>query len=193
MRAGIPRIYAMKNTLAIVSLSVMFGATLFPFSVFAEVTPDGALIPTRTGTAAVLESGPGEGSESAVALEASADTQQPFLTETATSAVAITGDAHIQSVALATSSVTIVYPVKARLFGIFSTTLQARARVETDGSVEINYPWYSFLYSSNQAETLTRLETVGRAASTLNTDHLTTVQQLALLGLMHEALQISLR
>ena len=104
----------------------------------------------------------------------------------------VQADAQIGDIALATSSVSLSYPVRARLFGIIPTTLNARTQVESDGTVRIRYPWYSFFFSTDQAEIETKLAAVGKAIQTLGGSSLTLQQQVTLLTLMHAALQSSL-
>ena len=105
---------------------------------------------------------------------------------------AIDGDIQVTHVSLASTSVSMTYPVRARLFGIFPMTLTAEAQVDAGGAVELYYPWYSFLFATDQAAIQTKLKTVGTAASAYNTGTFTANQPLALLSLMHAAFQSSL-
>ena len=101
-------------------------------------------------------------------------------------------DTRASDIAVTAASVGMTYPVKAKLFGVLPITLQAKVQVASDGSVTIHYPWYVFLFSTDQAELQTKLEAVGRAASTWDTNTLTAGQQTTLLVLVHTALQSNL-
>ena len=103
----------------------------------------------------------------------------------------VAGDTNITNVALSKTSVGITYPVQAKLFGIFPLTLTAHTEIANDGSVSIQYPWYTFLFSSNQAQVETKLKAIGQVADTWNTDSLSGQQQLALLALVHSAFKSS--
>ncbi len=100
-------------------------------------------------------------------------------------------DAQTSQVAMSSTSVALTYPVNAKLFGVFPLTLSAQAMVASNGSVEVRYPWYSFLFSTDRAQIDTKVEAVGKAASTFETESLNTNQQVVLLALLHAALKSS--
>lgn len=102
-------------------------------------------------------------------------------------------DTKVEGMELATTSVSLIYPVRARLFGVFPTTLSAEATVVSNGSVKLKYPWYGFFFATNQAEIQTKLEAVGKVVGAFASSTLTTQQQVTLLTLMHAALQSSLQ
>lgn len=129
----------------------------------------------------------------AAAPHAYAQPLAPVSTELAAAATtAVGGDTNVTGVALASTSVSLAYPVRARLFGVIPVTLTARAQVEPSGAAEIKYPWYGFLFSTDDAAIQTKLQVVGAAARAYNTDAFAPDQQLALLSLMHAALQNTL-
>ena len=111
---------------------------------------------------------------------------QAYATEEALS------DTQVKNVQLATTSVSITYPVTARLFGIFPTMLHGQFSVASNGAVKIIYPWYSFFFSTEQAELQTKLDALGKLVGAFSTSTLTVTQQLTLLTLLHATLQSSL-
>lgn len=101
----------------------------------------------------------------------------------------VNDDTHITNIALSSTSVSISYPVHARLFGIFPATLLAAAQVNAGGSIDLRYPWYRFLFSTNQTTIETTLRTIGGVANQYDTPTLSADQQLTLLSLMHAAFE----
>lgn len=104
----------------------------------------------------------------------------------------VESDIRASDVAIASSSVGMTYPIKAKLFGVFPVTLTVHARVESSGTVSVRYPWYAFLFSTDQAALQTKLEAIGQAAAAWNTASFDAQQQLALLALIHTALESNL-
>ena len=100
-------------------------------------------------------------------------------------------DVYTSNVEIGASSVVMVYPVQAKLFGIFPFALNAQAEVTSNGSVDVHYPWYAFLFSTDQAQIDTKLKAVGQAASAFETNTLNAKQQVTLLALLRAGLQSS--
>ncbi len=59
----------------------------------------------------------------------------------------MTTDANLKEVSYTDTTVTVAYKQPAKLFGFISSSLTATAEVQADGTVEVSYPWYAFLYS----------------------------------------------
>ena len=104
----------------------------------------------------------------------------------------IASDTAARNVSVSSTSVGMTYPIKAKLFGVLPATLTASVEVQSNGKVAVHYPWYAFLFSTDQAELQTKLEAVGQAASTWGAASLDSTEQLALLSLVHAALQSTL-
>lgn len=104
----------------------------------------------------------------------------------------IASDENIRRVEFSSTSVSMTYPVRAHLLGLIPSTLMAEAEVKTSGEVELHYPWYRFLFSTDKAQIEAKLETVGKAASAYEDSSLTSEQRLEILSLMHAALQTNL-
>lgn len=65
----------------------------------------------------------------------------------------------IQNVSVENSGLKIKYNQPARFLAIFSTDLNATAVVNNDGTVSIDLPWYSFLYSKDSDQVKLAIET----------------------------------
>lgn len=61
-------------------------------------------------------------------------------------------DANLEAVSATEQSLTVRHAAPARLFGIFPVHLTTTTTVSVDGTVEVKYPWYSFLFTTNRAE-----------------------------------------
>ena len=53
-------------------------------------------------------------------------------------------NANIRDIAVSETTVSVSHREHARIFGIFPTTVFARATVMSDGSISVKYPWYAF-------------------------------------------------
>lgn len=85
--------------------------------------------------------------------------------------------------------VSVTYPIEARLFGVFASSISVQAEVTHDGAVAIRYPWYSFLYGADTAQIQVNLVLVGEEAKAFNTETFTADQEKALLALLEGALR----
>ena len=61
----------------------------------------------------------------------------------------IQSDPNIVRVSLDNENVSLWYRDRARLLGFIPVTVSARASIDSDGTVDVSYPWYSFLTIRN--------------------------------------------
>ncbi len=66
---------------------------------------------------------------------------------------------NVRDVAITDNGIEITYNQPAKFFGLFKSSLNARAIVASDGKVEIDLPWYSFLYSKNSSAVKSSIQT----------------------------------
>ena len=62
----------------------------------------------------------------------------------------VAGDNNVTSVNTSATSVAIVYKQPAHLFGFIPVTVDVMTTVDGGGQVSVDYPWYSFLLSTNK-------------------------------------------
>jgi hypothetical protein len=61
-------------------------------------------------------------------------------------------DENLSSMAFASDRVEVMYKEHARFFGIIPTSVNVNVVAHNDGTVDINYPWYSFLMVTSRGE-----------------------------------------
>lgn len=66
-------------------------------------------------------------------------------------AALVSEDARVSSVVLSNTKVSLSYQEPAKLFGFINVNVPVEVSVAANGSTSVNYPWYSFLLSSDQA------------------------------------------
>lgn len=62
----------------------------------------------------------------------------------------VQNDSNVEAIEYTSDTISVTYSDKARLFAILPVTVQATATVDANGSVEVSYPWYSFLMATNK-------------------------------------------
>jgi len=67
-------------------------------------------------------------------------------------AAQIVADENISEVEASAQDVSVTYAQRAKLFGFVPVHVEATATVMADGSVDVSYPWYAFLMTTNEAE-----------------------------------------
>lgn len=72
-------------------------------------------------------------------------------------ATALRSDESLDDVSFSEDSVTVTYKERGRLLALVPMTFTVRALAHADGTVELNYPWYSFLTLDDQDEIETDL------------------------------------
>lgn len=75
-------------------------------------------------------------------------------------AAQIKADKNVSTVETSESGVEVTYDTPAKLFGIFPMTVQTTVNVDADGTVNVSYPWYGFLLSTEGGDLETQLQTV---------------------------------
>ncbi|HEY4489091.1 MAG TPA: hypothetical protein VJA87_01275 [Candidatus Paceibacterota bacterium] len=98
-------------------------------------------------------------------------------------------DAMIESVVASNDRISLKYRKSARFLGIIPGSIRATVEVESDGSVDIDYPWYRFLFAvegSDNAEA--ELEAQVRQIMVDAHGTLTARVEAELLDVMHSAL-----
>jgi hypothetical protein len=141
-------------------------------SVNTDASTDANASASATATAEadeVLTVGRGDVSENDVTV-VSADV---VTTSTSLSAYAkgvIKSDENVSKVEVQDDEVSLWYKQPAKFLGFIPTSLAARAIVRADGSVDVKYPWYSFLTAHGDADLVSDLDlaagTIARAEST---------------------------
>lgn len=106
-------------------------------------------------------------------------------------------DSDISQIQTSGSNVAVTYKLSAKVLGIFPADVPATATVASDGSVDISYPWYAFLFSTADTSQL-KAQIQARAAVDLGAHAsagLSAQQQAKLIGdissVMHSAANAS--
>ena len=103
-------------------------------------------------------------------------------------------DARVSSVTLSSQNVAVTYHEPARLFGFVSISVPVTVSVDANGAVRVNYPWYSFLFSTDQPGLTIRAKaavanTLASSTAHTGTDAtLTIAEQAKLLDSIHAVL-----
>jgi hypothetical protein len=74
-------------------------------------------------------------------------------------------DANIDEMNFAKDTVVIGYKEHGRLLGFIPVVMTLKAKAHADGSVEVNYPWYSFMVSKDKASLEAKLKAAVEARS----------------------------
>lgn len=107
-------------------------------------------------------------------------------------------DERIESMQLGSDELSFTYDQRARLLGFYPMTVAATATVDADGSIEISYPWYGFMLSTNEDELEADLES--RVAGALSggvvvedgESRMTAQGRARVLTVLHDAMRSSL-
>src|SRR3989344_1495481 len=67
-------------------------------------------------------------------------------------------DSNIASIEAASDNVAVTYKQHAKLFGFIPVTIDATATVDASGNVEVSYPWYAFVMTTNKADLEARIQ-----------------------------------
>lgn len=73
-------------------------------------------------------------------------------------AAQMAADANVSKVESSRSRVSVTYPQKAMLFGVLPVTVEATATVLADGTVDVRFPWYTFLMVTNETDLESEIE-----------------------------------
>lgn len=87
-----------------------------------------------------------------VAPEMTADSVQTDSDLKTFAATALRNDDNLDSIGFASDRVEVAYREPARFLGIFPASVNIDVVAHNDGSVDIDYPWYSFLMVTNRAD-----------------------------------------
>lgn len=69
----------------------------------------------------------------------------------------INEDRHVSRVALSSTTVQAHVDAPASFLGVLPTSVQAQVSVNSDGSVDVHYPWYAFFFKTNQDQVKTQV------------------------------------
>lgn len=111
--------------------------------------------------------------------------------ETRANAIA-EGDENVSAVVLSKEEVALSYRTPAKLLGIVTVDIPVTVSVDAAGAVEVSYPWYSFLFSTNRAALAIRAQAALEntfAARVESTSTLSAQEQLRLIDSLHTALK----
>lgn len=64
----------------------------------------------------------------------------------------VESDKNVESIELAQDSVSVTYKERAYIFAFIPVTVDVTATVDASGNVEVSYPWYSFLMTTDKDE-----------------------------------------
>ncbi len=78
----------------------------------------------------------------------------------------IAADPNLQKVQATDDALSVTYKIPAKLFGIIPVSVNATALVDSSGTVNVTYPWYVFLVSTDRADLESRVQS--RVDSVLN-------------------------
>src|SRR6185503_12262597 len=106
-------------------------------------------------------------------------------------------DANIKEVSTSSQSVSMSYPTHAKLFGFIPMIVTARAEIESNGVVHVQYPWYSIFMSTDGTALQARLQAAANAVLLVGTTSvatqdkatLTANDQITLIKELHAVLQ----
>ncbi len=93
-------------------------------------------------------------------------------------------DQNISSTSLSSDGVNVNYNVPASLFGFIPTSLSADVSVSADKNVDVNFPWYSFLFSTpaSESDIASNISSSVDALSTSSMDTLSNKMQVSILN-----------
>lgn len=105
----------------------------------------------------------------------------------------VKSDDNVSATSLSREAVSLAYKQRARLFGLFPVLITVTAKVEADGTIAIQYPWYSFLTTTVDASLRSSVETaIAPTASARTGGDLSASEQAQLLSELHSAMKSSL-
>lgn len=79
-------------------------------------------------------------------------------------------DENLSSVQASSGDVSVIYKSRAKLLGLIPVSVKTTVRVDSDGNVDIAYPWYSFLMATDRAALEAELSEHLDAALAANAD-----------------------
>jgi hypothetical protein len=103
-----------------------------------------------------------------------------------------TADERVASVSLSAKDVAVSYREPAKFLGFIRVDVPVTVRIEADGATHVSYPWYSFLFSSNQAGLAIRAEAAAKnalGADATSSTTLSAAAQARLLNSIHGVLE----
>lgn len=100
-------------------------------------------------------------------------------------------DDRVDEVASDDNSIDVRYRVNGKFLGIFNATLPVVVEVDNDGSLEVDYPWYAFLYSSRPADLEAKVDAAARSDGSWNTETFTAQKRAEIIARVHAALKSS--
>lgn len=104
----------------------------------------------------------------------------------------VSEDARISSVVLSNTKVSLSYQEPAKLFGFINVNVPVEVSVAANGSTVIDYPWYSFLLSSDQAGLAIRAQAAVSSALPARTNasvELSAADEARVLSSLHEVMR----
>lgn len=107
-----------------------------------------------------LSAGTEEGTAPTSAVQVKSETDLSAYTT-----AALRADERIDAVSFAEDAVEVSYYEQGRLIGIFPVTMKARAKVASDGTVTVSYPWYRFLVASDDTNADVKAKLESRVAA----------------------------
>jgi len=195
---------------AVITLSVALSAFLFPLMPLAAHAAYGAALTgnagidivgsrtTTTDESAALDVGlpmiiTHASAEASLAASSSAVSEQNSSEGLREQADAIvSGDPKASTVVLSKDTVSLSYREPAKLFGFIGVEVPVTVSVHADGIAAVNYPWYSFLLSTDQTSLMIKTQaaissTLGAKTNTSAT--LSVTEKAHLLSALHDVMR----
>lgn len=133
----------MKNSIAVLILS-----TLLPAFVSAADISGTARVSVEASVGIEDTVNVGFGAEGEASSSSDVRTEADLSGFVATE---ISADENISKIETSSKNVSVTYNQPAKLFGIIPVTVKATATVSAEGKVDVTYPWFAFMLTTNEA------------------------------------------
>lgn len=101
-------------------------------------------------------------------------------------------DANVSAVVLSSNNVALSYRMPAKLLGLFSVNVPVTVSANASGKMEVSYPWYSFLLSTDRVALSIRAEAAAAnalSAHVASETELSALDQVRLMNSLHMTLK----
>jgi len=132
-------------------------------------------------------------SESATSVRVDAPSSVQTEADLAAYATALLrSDENVGGVEASQEAVSLWYKARARLFGFIPIFVQAKGTVRTGGEASVDYPWYAFLATKNEALLRSDVEAAAQVAASARTEF-DAATQANLIQALHVAMRSNLQ
>jgi len=98
-------------------------------------------------------------------------------------------DDRVEEVMVANDAVALTYRVDGRFLGLVHSSVPVRVEVENDGSVDLAYPWYAFLYFGRPNDLEQKVEAAVQVNGAWNENSFTVAKRAEIIADIHAALK----